>query len=280
MRAPIQFQIGQLDCRIIHYGETGGHPGYFFPEETAEDLVTACDPHLDAAGNIELAYTSLVVRSSHGVVVIDTGLEHRAGEGSPLAAGLREVGAAETDVQHVILSHGHPDHLGGLARVAEASREPVFSSARHHLWGTEWEHWTATKAVSGMAAEAQRHLGPIEPLVELHSVEAEILPGVALIPTPGHTPGHLSVVIRSQGETAVYLGDVVAHQVMVEHPDWQFVFDSIPQLARTTRRRMVEEVAASGATIVASHLDLPGRIVDEPSGSGIRFEPVIGAPAK
>jgi glyoxylase-like metal-dependent hydrolase (beta-lactamase superfamily II) len=115
-------------------------------------------------------------------------------------------------------------------------------------------------------------LGAAE-LVELHADEIEVLPGVMLVPTPGHTPGHLSVIVRDRGETLVYLGDVVSHSVMIEHPGWHSVFDTIPGTAATTRRRMIQSAEETGAVIVASHIPVPGRIIAYPQ-SGRAFAPL------
>ena len=272
MSTPVRFSVGSIQGTIIHYGESAGPPGYLFPTAPADQRDSACASHLVDEANLGFVYSSLLLERGEDFVVIDTGPSSASAE-DQLASGLMRANVAATDIRHVILSHAHPDHVGGVT--SGPGSEPRFGNAAHHLLTDEWRHWMESGAAGPMTSETRRHLEPIGAAgsVETHDDETEILPGVVIVPTPGHTPGHLSVIARDRGETLVYLGDVVTHSIMVEHPEWHSVFDAIPALATKTRRRMIRDAERSGAVVVASHIRVPGRIVAKP-GSAHVFEPL------
>ncbi len=264
------FKTGNIECTVVRYGESAGPPGYLFPDAPAGERDAACARHLIDGTNLGFVYSSLLLRLGEQVVVVDTG---PGGPNDALGDALAKSGAEPNSVQHVILSHAHPDHVGGL--IAGGEKHPRFSQAEHHLLTDEWAHWMESDDGGAMTPQTRTFLEPIGAagLVEAHDDEVEILPGVILVPTPGHTPGHLSVIVRDHGETLVYLGDVVTHSVMIEHPGWHSVFDTIPNIAANTRRRMIQSAGEEGAVIVASHIPLPGRIVSDPQ-SGRAFAPL------
>ena len=271
MSQPLTFRTGRIECTIVHYGESAGPPGYLFPDAPAPARDRACARHL-VDGNLGFVYSSLLLRRGEQVVVVDTGPRSPH---DPLANALDATGGQADAVRHVILSHGHPDHVGGLTTGPTGDPTPRFSGATHHLLREEWRYWMESDSAGAMAEQTRPFLEPIgaADLIEAHDDETEILPGVVLVPTPGHTPGHLSVIVRDEGETLVYLGDVVTHSVMVEHPGWQFVFDTVPGIAAATRRRMIRTVEEAGAVVVASHIPMPGRVVTDRE-SGRVFAPL------
>ena len=252
-------RIGNIEGAIVRYGESAGPPGYLFPDAPPEERDRASAEHLIDGTNLGFVYSSLLLRRGDDVVVIDSGPGPSTGA---LDEALVAFGAAADTVPNVILSHAHPDHVGGLITAEQGKDRPRFLHATHHLLHDEWQHWMHD-AGDPMAGQTRQYLTPVEAadLFETYDDETEILPGIVLVPTPGHTPGHLSVIVRDQRETLVYLGDVVTHAVMVEHPEWHSVFDTVPGLAAATRLRMLESVADTGAVVVASHLPVPGRIV-------------------
>jgi glyoxylase-like metal-dependent hydrolase (beta-lactamase superfamily II) len=121
---------------------------------------------------------------------------------------------------------------------------------------------------------AAHNLPPIEAagLLELADAELDVIPGVRLIPTPGHTPGHLSVVMTSGREAAIYLGDVVTHESMFEHPEWLNAAEAIPARSVETRRRILAEAARDGMVVAAFHLATPGTCVS--ADAAFRFQPL------
>jgi glyoxylase-like metal-dependent hydrolase (beta-lactamase superfamily II) len=106
-------------------------------------------------------------------------------------------------------------------------------------------------------------------LLELADREIDVLPGVRLLPTPGHTPGHMAVARTSSGEGAIYLGDVVTDESMFQHPGWLTAAEAIPGLSLATRKRMIELAVREHLTVAAFHLPAIG--VSETAGKAYRF---------
>jgi glyoxylase-like metal-dependent hydrolase (beta-lactamase superfamily II) len=265
------FRVGNTEGTIVQYGESAGPPSYLFPEAPPEERDRASAKHLIDGTNLSFVYSSLLLRRGDDIVVVDSGPGPSTGA---LDEALLGSGTAADAVPHVILSHAHPDHVGGLVTAEQGENRPRFPKATHHLLHAEWQHWMHG-ASDPMAGQTRQYLTPVAgaDLFETYDDETEILPGIVLVPTPGHTPGHLSVIVHDQGETLVYLGDVVTHAVMVEHPEWHSVFDTVPGLAAATRRRMIESVTDTDAVVVASHLPVPGRIRAD-AQSGQTFSPL------
>lgn len=122
-------------------------------------------------------------------------------------------------------------------------------------------------------AEPRLHLPVLAAagLVDLADRELDVLPGVRLIPAPGHTPGHLAVVMTSGRSGAIYLGDVITDPLLFDHPDWLTAAEAIPALSLATRKRLIERAARQHLLVAAFHLPSVGRV--ELTGDRTRFVP-------
>lgn len=180
------------------------------------------------------------------------------------------------DIGTVVVSHAHPDHIGGLTRREGGARVAVFGKAVHCFSKKEWEFWT-TDASAGMPdsmrAAAEMTLPAVgrAGLVELVEEEVDVLPGVRLVPAPGHTPGHVAVVIISGSEGVLYLADAVLHEAQFEHPEWVTPMDAIPNLTVRTRRRLLEQAVRESRPVIGFHLAARGRV--ERRGNAFRLSP-------
>jgi glyoxylase-like metal-dependent hydrolase (beta-lactamase superfamily II) len=245
-----------IECRILSDGR-GGIPPTLFDDVAPDELEAA----LGAAPQPRDApYGCLLVQAEDATILVDTGLgsaEHPfGGSGGGLQDELRRAGVASADVDIVVISHGHLDHIGGLTR----DGVPAFPRARYLIAEGEWRHWTSPAVLDGIselaATPARTHLPALAEagVVEQVAGEVEIAEGVRLVPAPGHTAAHLAVEVGASNGL-LYSVDALLHPLHVDHPDWGRAMDSDPAQAVATRRSLLERASARGHAIAASHWD-------------------------
>ncbi len=258
-------QLGSLSLQPVSDGAIlQMNPADIFRDARPE----AWQPHvsLNAHGNLELALTCLLVRVGDRQILIDTGYgvqpERPAAwlrEVGQLARRLGELGVSADDIDTVVISHPHDDHIGGATVGSGEAVQPAFRSARYWLGQADWDHFR-TPEVLQQAPFLQDKLLPLADAqrLDLADGEREIAPGVRLLPLPGHTPGHMGVAFTGGQEMAVYVGDLVHHPLQLEHPEWSTVFDALPPLSRETRRTLVERARRERSLVLSYHLPFPG----------------------
>ncbi len=225
------------------------------------------EPHfLDESGNLPLSIHALVLESEGRTVMVDTCIGNRPIEMVPemshLGTGfLDELAAAgyqPADIDVVLCTHLHFDHVGWNTVLVDGQWVPAFPNARYLFNRTEYQYWD-----SGAEGAAVTFGDAVRPVMEAgladlvdshHQVTGEI----RLTPTPGHTPGHVSVRISSQGQEAVITGDLVHHPVQFTAPDWVMTADDDPPRASATRVEFRERYADSGVLILGTHFAGPG----------------------
>ncbi|MBS62571.1 MBL fold metallo-hydrolase [Salinisphaera sp.] len=215
-------------------------------------------------------------------ILIDTGLGGLVGdEGARLGAGLAEMGLTAADVDCVILTHSHPDHLGGLI---DGDDNPAFPRAEVLVPAGELAFWRG--AVPDDAGDMLRsHFANARRVFDacaanLRAIETdEIRPGVTRYPLPGHTPDHSGYRIESNGEHLLIAADIVhLPQIQFPRPDAQVMFDIDPEQAVRSRQALFAKVAASGELIAGHHIDFPGIGHLVADGAGYRFLPHVWSP--
>lgn len=260
-------------------------PAMFFPSasEQATKSIDWLGP--DAVGNdgsIGFCVRALLVRMPGLSAVVDpcvgSGRTRRLpfwnDQQFPWLESLEAAGVAAADVDLVVHTHLHADHVGWGTHRREGSWIPTFPNARYVYVEQEVEHWWAE--ADGDAPEI--FVDSIEPIVtaglaELVGPATPLDEGLRLISTPGHTPGHVSVEIQSAGEKAVITGDLVHHPVQLAYPDWSEVADSDADLARRTRRRFLQAQAGDNGLVLGTHFpgSPAGRVIAD--GEAWRFQP-------
>jgi len=173
---------------------------------------------------------------------------------------LKKAGYKPEDVDLVICTHLHFDHVGWNTTLVDGKWLPTFPNARYIFVKDEYDYWMNNPIgelvddLNGIA-ESVRPLAEAG-LVDLVSPDAKIIDELSLIPTPGHTPHHVSVLIQSAGQTGVITGDVFHHPCQIAHPEWMS-FDSLPETALATRRAFLDRFASSGAVVINPHFAYP-----------------------
>ena len=287
----LQWKIGDVTVtRVVEHTATLPVTG-FFPMATAEELgrhVQWLNPWtLDDDNNVYLSIHALGVESEGRKILVDTCIGQRplpdpysalSNDGSFLAA-LTEAGFAPEDVDTVICTHMHFDHVGWNTILVDGRWVPTFPNARYLLAEREYEHWIAATEAERFAASAITFDDAVLPLfdagvVDLVDVDHQVTGDVALEHTPGHTPGHVSVRIRSQGEVAFITGDCTHHAVQFAEPSWHLVVDTDSNESTATRQRIVSECCDQPVLVIGTHFPPPtaGHIVS--TDDGVRFRPL------
>jgi glyoxylase-like metal-dependent hydrolase (beta-lactamase superfamily II) len=222
-------------------------------------------------GALKVSIHALLVEAPGLRLVVDTcvGNDKPRGlvGGKPLAtnflAELAAAGWTRDSVDLVVCTHLHVDHVGWNTLLEDGKWVPTFPGARYLIGRQEYEHWQGEADGEAPAILADS-VKPIfdAGLAELVEMDHRISPEIRLTPTTGHTPGHVSVMIESDGERAMITGDIMHHPCQIAHPEWAPGFDSDRAAAIATRRRVLAEVADQPILVIGTHFAAPtaGRI--------------------
>jgi glyoxylase-like metal-dependent hydrolase (beta-lactamase superfamily II) len=212
-------------------------------------------------GNIELALTCLFVSIGDRRILVDTGygIVPNRPEVGQLGERLRELRVSYQDIDTVVISHPHGDHIGGATVGTGEAAQPAFRSARYWLGRADWEYFKSPELLE-RAPHVRDKMLPLADAqrLDLADGEREIAPGVRLLPLPGHTPGHIGLAFTSGQEMAVYVGDLLHHALQIEHPEWSPIFDALPRVSRETRRGLVDRARRERSVLLSYHLPFPG----------------------
>jgi glyoxylase-like metal-dependent hydrolase (beta-lactamase superfamily II) len=252
----------------------------------APDAVRAIEwlaPHYATPdGRLIMSVHALLVETPNLRIVVDTCVGNDKPRRMTRNAALRTdflqrlaaAGWTRESVDIVVCTHLHIDHIGWNTMWDGDRWTPTFPRARYLISRREYEHWIADfeddEQVAGLA-DSVRPLfeAGLTTLVEL---DHRLCPEVRLVPTLGHTPGHVSVAIESRGERAVITGDAIHHPAQMARLDWSVRFDSDQALARTTRHALLSEWASGPILVIGTHFPPPsaGRVVRD--GAAYRFD--------
>lgn len=215
-----------------------------------------------------LDFGCYVLRSQGRIILVDTGI---GPAGAPTAIymqtpghlleKLQAVGIRPEDVETIVITHLHWDHIGWNVQEQGGRRRLTFPRARHFVHQADWEAFQRPEARQWFPLPyVDELINPLQALggLELTAGDHNVTDEVTAIHTPGHTPGSVSVLVVSGGERAIIWGDVIVHPAQVTEPDWVFAYDLDIEMALQTRRRLLERIEAEGMTILACHFPEPG----------------------
>jgi glyoxylase-like metal-dependent hydrolase (beta-lactamase superfamily II) len=249
-----RFGLGEFECLALSDGVVRYPPRHLFANvPTAQVEKVLRQRHIPVT-SVATPLTHLWVSAEGQQVLVDVGAGGLAPGTGKLPQRMIAAGLKLAAIDIVIITHAHPTHVGGML---DQHGRPLYVNARYYVWQTEWDFWTSDRA---FARAPERHVA-----VARHSLEAvrdrlifldqedEILPGVGIISAPGHTPGHAAVSLSSRGERLLYLSDAVFHALHLEHPDWQPIYDILPQRAAESKRRILDLAAEQEALVIGQH---------------------------
>jgi glyoxylase-like metal-dependent hydrolase (beta-lactamase superfamily II) len=270
------FQVGSICCTVLSDGYYSYPTEWFFPNADPGVLRQLLADRRMPTQNILSPYTCLLIETGRHVILVDTGAGAENRTTGAICARLEMAGIRPRDVDTVILTHAHPDHIGGA--VGRAGR-PVFCHARHILSEYEFEFWTSRRpdlshlrvpreVRDSMTPTARNTLDVLRFQIETVDRETEVVPGVRVIPAPGHTPGHLALMVTSEGRHLLNLGDAAVHPLHLEQPELENGFDLAGPTAAATRRKLLARAVEEGMRLMAFHFPFPsvGRVAPRAEG--------------
>jgi glyoxylase-like metal-dependent hydrolase (beta-lactamase superfamily II) len=277
--AAYRFKVGEFECTVVSDGplRLGTANAELFRGITDERIDEVLGANFMHRNDFHVEQNALVVNTGEELVLIDTGLGFRKVYGprtGHLLANLRAAGIDPASIDLVALSHAHPDHVWGL--VDEHGR-PNFPNAQIHITQADLAFWTDEGKLSHPSLGP--YIGPIrDTLLPLRDRMTflkdgqDVMPGLQALATPGHTVGHTSFVISSQGSSMVYIGDL-GHQpqLQMENPHAEFTRDTDPKQGVASRLRVFDMVASGKIPILAYHFPWPGIGHVARSGDAYRY---------
>jgi glyoxylase-like metal-dependent hydrolase (beta-lactamase superfamily II) len=274
-----KFAVGTLECTCLNDGCRDYAISHFFANAPAAEIAAALRDQGLPTDHYTTPYTFLFVDTGDHRVLVDMG----AGDIMPGTGYLRtSLEAADIDprgIDAVVITHAHPDHIGGTLR---PDGSPAYPNARYYVWQREWDFWFSGELTSaGRFAEfarlARERLGPVKDrvsLLHLTDREEELFPGLTVMSAPGHTPGHFIVCFTSGSECLVNIGDAALSPLHLEHPGWKSIYDVVPAEADAAMKKVFDLCADRHAWVVAQHFPpFPSLGHVARSGEGWRWQP-------
>ena len=215
----------------------------------------------------------LMVEVGDRRILIDTGTggPGTMAEGGLLMPTLMALGVEPGDVDTVVLSHWHGDHVGGAAR----DGKPAFPNATYHMSAREKAFLDNAPADNERVQQAKQGLAPIMGGIQTYGDGDQVAPGIVAMAAPGHTEGHFVFLLEMNGERLMLGSDTANHPVaFFERPEWLFGFDMLPEETVATRRKVLGRAADDKIPYWSTHLPFPGVGAVSHDGAGFRFVPL------
>jgi glyoxylase-like metal-dependent hydrolase (beta-lactamase superfamily II) len=282
----MKWQVGAVTVTKIVELEVTGGSRFILPQAIPETIMPIgwLQPDFaDERGRLRMSIHALVIETPSRRIIVDTCLgndkeNRRIPTWNKLQTrfmpDLATAGYPRETIDTVICTHLHVDHVGWNTMLIESRWVPTFPNARYLVGRVEFAHWTNGHGREDVRAVLADSVIPIwdAGLVDLVETDHRICDEVRLVPTLGHTPGHVSVRITSQGEEALITGDFMHHPCQIAHPDWSSTADSDPAEAQLTRDRMLTHLANAPILVIGTHFAgrTAGRIVRD--GGAFRLE--------
>ncbi|WFU44973.1 MBL fold metallo-hydrolase [Bradyrhizobium sp. CB82] len=263
----MQWTVGEVRITKFVEMETVGSTRFILPLASHEEIrkLPWLIPHFaNEEGRLKMSIHSLVVETPSRRIVVDTGLGNDKqgrnvptwnNRNTPFPEMMTAAGFAPDSIDTVLCTHLHVDHVGWNTKLVDGQWVPTFPNARYVFGKTEYEFWRDHSTEPDKAAVFNDSVKPVVDagLTDLIPSDYRLCEEISMIPTPGHSPGHMSVLIRSGGEQALLAGDAAHHPCQMAHLDWCSTVDSDPQQSTRTRRELFSRFADTPTLVIGGH---------------------------
>jgi len=251
-------KVGSITIMSLSDGTSLNRPGDIWPRVPAEEWEQHRDL-MEPDGTLRFNYGSFLIREDETWTLVDTGYGNRPGSaGGALFAELQRAEVEPGDIARVIITHLHGDHVGGSTVDQDGKPIPTFKNARYVVQRTDWSFFQQpdikpARPVIALCADPLEEAGLLDLIDGSHSLTA----GLSTFLTPGHTPGHQSVMVSSGGEKLVILGDASHSAVQLNRPDLSPQYDTDPEQSARTRADLFDRIEQEGLKVAAGHYPYP-----------------------
>ena len=258
---PEQLTVGNVTIMPVLDAAVGGPPWYLFPGVTPEQL-SPWEHLVNSEGRFDMTIGTYVLRSNGQTILVDTGIGGKERPGFPggrMLENLEQAGVKPEDVDTILITHLHIDHVGWNTVERDGHWVTAFPRARYVVVRDEWDFFTTDPEQS-----QQPHIiDSVLPLgdsgqLELVDTNYVVSSELTLVPSPGHTPAHSCVAIVSGGERAMILGDLTHVPLQLTETHWEAVFDLDRALACRSREEIACRIEEEGAYAIGGHFATPG----------------------
>jgi glyoxylase-like metal-dependent hydrolase (beta-lactamase superfamily II) len=280
-----RFRLGSYELTALYDGTWFRKiDDKFVKNASAAEVDKALTDAFLAPGIVPTSFTALLVNTGAKLVLIDAGTGGQFGPTTGLMAGaLAAAGVRPADIDSILISHFHPDHINGIK---DKDGRKVFTNAEILVSAPEWKFWmddasmnAAAQAARPAFLNARRIFADIAGEVKRFEPGNEVAPGITSIAAFGHTPGHTAYAIASGNQSMIVLGDVTNHPwLFARHPHWQGSFDVDGDMAAATRKRMLDRAAADRMLVQGYHFPFPAAGHIAKTASGYEVVPVMWQP--
>jgi glyoxylase-like metal-dependent hydrolase (beta-lactamase superfamily II) len=274
-----RLNLGNAEVTVISDGPLSlGDPKGTFTGVPEDEMRKMLSDNFLSPTSIVLEQNSPIVNTGDKLVLFDTGLGSTKGFGPTTGRqqkSMKEAGIKPEDIDAVVFSHAHPDHVGG---VVGDDGKPLFPNAQYYMAQSDLEFWTDEGKNNGplkdFIAIARKNLLPVRDRIVFYKDGQEFLPGIQAMSAPGHTVGHTIFMITSDGKSLAYLADLTHHPILLlEKPRMEFSYDTDPKQAANSRVKMLEMLAANKIAVMAYHYPWPGVGHVVKNGEGFHYVP-------
>jgi glyoxylase-like metal-dependent hydrolase (beta-lactamase superfamily II) len=272
-----RFDIGDMQATVVSDGPLPlGEPSGSFKGVTKEDVQKQLSDNFLGIDNVILEQNVLVLNTGSRLVLFDSGMGTSKMFGPTtgrLQKSLQQAGIEMRDIDDIVCTHAHIDHIGGLAGV-DGYR--LFQNATIHISKADFDFWTDPAKLSGdlkaFVAHARQNLLPYKSRMKFVEDGKDVLPGVQAMAAPGHTVGHMIYILKSGKDSLAFTGDTTHHHILLtERPRTEFAYDSDPKMAVTSRLKVLDMVASTRMPLLAYHFPWPGLGHLAKQGEGYRY---------